>query len=65
MSGNGRPVDYDRIMFSPDDDVDDDAVEDLGPVILSEADGSQHSAVVDVMSGGGCSLIEGPPGTGQ
>lgn len=65
MSGNdGGPVNYDRLMFSPDHNVDDDAVEDLAPLILSEADGSQHSAVVDVMSGKNL-VIEGPPGTGK
>jgi primosomal protein N' len=51
-------------MFSPDHNVDDDAVEDLAPLILSEADGSQHSAVVDMMSGKNL-VIEGPPGTGK
>jgi len=65
MSGNdGGPVNYDRLMFSPDHNVDDDAVEDLAPLVLSEADGSQHSAVVDVMSGKNL-VIEGPPGTGK
>lgn len=45
-------------------DVDEPAVERLAPVLVHDADASQHSAIVDVMKGQNL-VIEGPPGTGK
>src|SRR5690606_38029599 len=45
-------------------DVDDPAVAAAVPLLIAEADSSQHSAIVDVMRGNSLA-IEGPPGTGK
>lgn len=44
--------------------VDTPEVEALAPVLIHDADASQHSAVVDAMKGANL-VIEGPPGTGK
>jgi very-short-patch-repair endonuclease len=44
--------------------VDTPEVEALAPVLIHDADASQHSAVVDAMKGVNL-VIEGPPGTGK
>jgi very-short-patch-repair endonuclease len=51
---------------NPASDHDIDAVElDEGaPLLITEADSSQHSAVIDVMRGKNL-VIQGPPGTGK
>ena len=51
-------------MFAPEHDVDAPAVSAKVPVLVLEADASQHSAVYDVMCGEDL-VIEGPPGTGK
>jgi hypothetical protein len=51
-------------MFAPEHDVDAPAVSAKVPVLVMEADASQHSAVYDVMCGENL-VIEGPPGTGK
>ncbi|MDC1429975.1 DUF4011 domain-containing protein, partial [Emcibacteraceae bacterium] len=54
--------------FSEDADIydidTDPQVEKLAPILIMEADSSQHSAVVDAMSGKNL-VIKGPPGTGK
>jgi len=45
-------------------DVDDDRVRAKVPILISEADSSQFSAIVDVLSGRNMA-IKGPPGTGK
>jgi very-short-patch-repair endonuclease len=54
----------DDVFFAPDCDLDDDKVEDIAPILINDADASQHSAIIDVMKGKNL-VIEGPPGTGK
>ena len=51
-------------MFAPEHDVDSTAVAAAVPVMVLEADSSQHSAIYDAMVGKNL-VIEGPPGTGK
>jgi very-short-patch-repair endonuclease len=51
-------------MFSEQHDVDSPEVQASVPILVLDADGSQHSAVHDVMTGRDL-VIEGPPGTGK
>jgi len=53
-----------EVSFAPDYDLDDDGIEDIAPMLIDDADASQHSAIVDVMKGENL-VIEGPPGTGK
>jgi very-short-patch-repair endonuclease len=53
-----------EVSFAPDYDLDDDGIEDIAPILIDDADASQHSAIVDVMEGKNL-VIEGPPGTGK
>ncbi len=50
--------------FADEYDVDKPEVEQLAPLLITEADSSQHSAVVDVMKGNDLA-VKGPPGTGK
>ena len=53
-------------LSSPPDDyeVDQREIESLAPFLVQDADASQHSAIIDVMSGKNL-VIQGPPGTGK
>lgn len=51
-------------QFAEEFDIDDPDIEKLAPILVSDADSSQHSAIVDVMKGRNL-VIEGPPGTGK
>ena len=51
-------------MFAPEHDVDSGPVRSAVPVMVMEADASQHSAVYDAITGKNL-VIEGPPGTGK
>lgn len=44
--------------------IDDPAIEKLAPILIHDADASQHSALVEVMKTRNL-VIEGPPGTGK
>ena len=46
------------------DDYDIDQIKDRDVLLVTDADSSQHSAVVDVLRGKSC-VIQGPPGTGK
>lgn len=48
--------------YAEDYDIDKIGEEDV--LLVTEADSSQHSAVVDVVKGKSC-VIQGPPGTGK
>lgn len=50
--------------FAPEYSIDDPAIERIAPVLIHDADSSQHSAVIDAMQGRSL-VIEGPPGTGK
>jgi Protein of unknown function (DUF4011) len=52
------------LLFASDYDLDDEAIENLAPILINDADASQHSGIVDVMNGKNL-VIEGPPGTGK
>ena len=55
----------DHVPTTPHDyDVDNPEIEKLAPVLVQDADASQHSALVDVMRGTNL-VIQGPPGTGK
>lgn len=46
-------------------DIDTDPkVEEAAPILITEADSSQHSAIVDALKGSNL-IIKGPPGTGK
>lgn len=47
-----------------DYDIDTPEVEEVVPLLITSADASQHSVLVDVMKGNNMA-IEGPPGTGK
>jgi Protein of unknown function (DUF4011)/AAA domain len=51
-------------VFADEYDVDNSRVENAVPLLIADADSSQHSAIVDVMEGHN-RVIEGPPGTGK
>jgi hypothetical protein len=52
------------VNFAADYDLDDEAIEDVAPILIEDADASQHSAIVDAMKGRNL-VIEGAPGTGK
>jgi len=52
------------LHFALDYDLDDEVIENAAPILINDADASQHSAIVDVMNGKNL-VIEGPPGTGK
>jgi very-short-patch-repair endonuclease len=45
-------------------DIDKEEAAGNGPLLITDADSSQHSAVIDVMKGENL-VIQGPPGTGK
>ena len=59
-----RPPPPGDLFFAEDYDLDDDKIEDVAPILINDADASQHSAVIDVMKGRNL-VVEGPPGTGK
>ncbi len=50
--------------FAPEFDIDAPDSIRLAPVLVQDADSSQHSAIIDAMQGRSL-VIEGPPGTGK
>lgn len=54
----------DGIEFAEDYEIDTPEIERSVPILVTDADASQHSAVVDAMSGRNL-VIQGPPGTGK
>lgn len=49
----------------PDDYlIDEPEIENIAPLLIQDADASQHSALIDVMQGKNL-VIQGPPGTGK
>ncbi|WP_114945276.1 DUF3320 domain-containing protein [Microvirga calopogonii] len=61
MTGDGGS----SLLGPPDDyPIDDPEIEKHAPILIHDADASQHSALVDVMKGKHL-VIQGPPGTGK
>lgn len=52
------------VTLAPDYDIDSPSVESKSHVLVTDADSSQHSAVIDVLDGKSL-VIQGPPGTGK
>ena len=50
--------------FATEYDIDQPAIEQIAPMLVHDADSSQHSAIIDAMQGRSF-VIEGPPGTGK
>ena len=50
--------------FANDYEVDRPELAQLAPVLVHDADSSQHSAIIDAMQGRSF-VVEGPPGTGK
>jgi hypothetical protein len=50
--------------FAVEYEIDDPHVEAIAPILVHDADSSQHSAIIDAMKGRNV-VIEGPPGTGK
>ncbi|MCZ8158898.1 MAG: DUF4011 domain-containing protein [Rhizobiaceae bacterium] len=48
----------------PDYEIDNFDIEKLAPVLVQDADASQHSALIDIMKGKNL-VVHGPPGTGK
>lgn len=64
VRGADSREDADGIASAEPYDVDDPKVEAFAPMLIHNADASQHSAIVDVMKQRNL-VIEGPPGTGK
>jgi very-short-patch-repair endonuclease len=52
------------VPYAEDRQVDEDAAAARTPILIYDADSSQHSAVADVLSGNNLAIY-GPPGTGK
>lgn len=52
------------LAIPQDYEIDNPEVEAIAPVLIHDADASQHSAIIDVMKGNNL-VVEGPPGTGK
>lgn len=65
LSGFDREAEDGSPILAPDDyPIDDPEIESKAPILVQDADASQHSALIDVMSERNL-VIEGPPGTGK
>jgi len=51
-------------IFAEEYDIDNEDIQREVPVLITDADSSQHSSIIDVLRGKNLS-IEGPPGTGK
>ena len=61
FAGSDKEISDDH---AKDYDIDTKEVEEVVPLLVTSADASQHSALVDVMKGKNLA-IKGPPGTGK
>ena len=64
LLGGGNTETHDTFKIPSDYEVDKPDISRRVPLIISETDASQFSAIVDVMDGKNL-VIEGPPGTGK
>jgi hypothetical protein len=61
MLGGKETEDY---GIASDYEIDNPEIEDIAPILITSADTSQHSAVIDAVKGKSFA-IKGPPGTGK
>ena len=65
LSGTERGADGPLMSSVPDDyPIDDPEIEKIAPLLIHNADASQHSALIDAIRGKNL-VIQGPPGTGK
>jgi len=66
LAGTEMDGDAGTLLLSPPDDypIDDPEIERIAPILIHDADASQHSALIDVMKGKNL-VVQGPPGTGK
>lgn len=66
VSGTELSGDAGSSLFTPPEDypIDEPEIEKLAPILIHDADASQHSALVDAMKSKNL-VIQGPPGTGK
>jgi len=66
LAGTEMDGDAGTSLLSPPEDypIDDPEIEQVAPILIHNADASQHSALVDVMKGKNL-VVQGPPGTGK
>jgi RecA/RadA recombinase len=65
LSGVERTNDGSELPTIPEDYlIDDPEIEKIAPILIHDADASQHSALIDVMKEKNL-VIQGPPGTGK
>lgn len=57
-------IDENLILSPADYDIENLDIERIAPILVQDADASQHSALIDVMKGKNL-VIQGPPGTGK
>ena len=57
-------VQHQEIAFAPEYRIDHSELRGRVPAVIYDADSSQHSALIDALSGKNL-VIEGPPGTGK
>lgn len=60
----GSDTGHDAVPFGDDYNIDEPEIESKVPYLITDADCSQFSAIVDVLDGKSCA-VEGPPGTGK
>jgi very-short-patch-repair endonuclease len=53
-----------EVTLAPDYEIDSPAVANRNQILVTDADSSQHSALIDVFEGKNL-VIQGPPGTGK
>ncbi|MGD9738138.1 MAG: DUF4011 domain-containing protein [Bauldia sp.] len=64
LAGYERSAAANSFHVPEDYRIDDPEIERLAPILIHDADASQHSALVEVMKSKNL-VIEGPPGTGK
>jgi len=65
LHGAEKDRDPNAALNVPQDyEIDNPEVERIAPLLIQDADASQHSALIDVMKGNNL-VIQGPPGTGK
>jgi RecA/RadA recombinase len=65
LSGTEGSGDGGLLPSIPEDyAIDEPEIEKIAPLLIQDADASQHSALIDVMRGKNL-VIQGPPGTGK